>query len=74
MAKNVRAIPATVNLFNATPITNNKKEASQNENIIEFVVSQNTAQNSSVGILFGFKDWENFCAIYVSGNKYPSNG
>lgn len=42
----------------------------QNENIIEFVVSQNTAQNSSVGILFGFKDWENFCAIYVSGNKY----
>ena len=25
MAKNVRAIPATVNLFNATPITNNKK-------------------------------------------------
>lgn len=42
----------------------------QNENIIEFVVSQNTAINSSVGILFGFKDWENYCAIYVSGNKY----
>lgn len=42
----------------------------QTENIIEFVVSQNSASNSSVGILFGFKDWENYCAIYVSGNKY----
>lgn len=25
MPKSVRAIPATVNLFNSTPITNNKK-------------------------------------------------
>jgi len=40
------------------------------ENIIEFIVTQNSSPESSVGILFGFKDWYNFCGFYISGNKY----
>lgn len=40
------------------------------ENVIEFIVSQNSAKDSSVGILFGFEDWDNYCAIYILGNSY----
>lgn len=40
------------------------------ENIIEFFVSQNSEPNSSVGILFGFKDWHNYCALYIGRDQY----
>lgn len=40
------------------------------ENIIQFTVSQNSAANSSVDILFGFRDWDNLCSIDICGRQF----
>lgn len=40
-------------------------------NIIEVTTLQNdSSKDVIVGFLFGFKDWDNYCGFYISGNQY----
>ncbi|MDL2245900.1 trypsin-like peptidase domain-containing protein, partial [Parabacteroides sp. OttesenSCG-928-J18] len=40
-------------------------------NIIEISTHQNGLNKDvAIGFLFGFKDWENYCGFYISGNQY----
>lgn len=39
-------------------------------NIIEVTTLQNSSKDVIVGFLFGYKDWENYCGFYISGNQY----
>lgn len=40
------------------------------ENIISIVTRRKAKDPNIVGLLFGFKDWENFCGLFISGSNY----
>lgn len=40
------------------------------ENIISILTNQRNPGQGIVTLLFGFKDWDNFCAFSIGGNEY----
>ena len=40
------------------------------EHIISILTHRKAKDENIIGLLFGFKDWENYCGLYISGNKY----
>lgn len=40
------------------------------ENVITILTHRKAKDINVVGLLFGFKDWDNFCGLYIAGNKY----
>lgn len=45
--------------------------ASDGNNVVEITTRQrNNDKNVAVGILVGFKDWDNYCGFYISGKQY----
>ena len=48
------------------------------EHIISILTHRKAKDENIIGLLFGFKDWENYCGLYISGNtfvfQYIKNG
>ena len=40
------------------------------DNIISIMTHRKAKDANIVGLLFGFKDWDNYCGLYISGNQY----
>jgi S1-C subfamily serine protease len=40
------------------------------EHIISILTHRKPKDENIIGLLFGFKDWDNYCGLYISGNKY----
>ena len=39
-------------------------------NVISILVHRKPKDENIVGLLFGFKDWNNYCGLYISGSEY----
>lgn len=39
-------------------------------NIISIVTHRKAKDENIIGFLFGFKDWDNYCGLYISGAEY----
>ena len=39
-------------------------------NVISILVHRKPKDENIVGLLFGFKDWNNYCGLYISGGEY----
>ncbi len=45
--------------------------APDGNNVFEISTRQrNNSENVTIGILVGFKDWDNYCGFYISGKQY----
>ena len=44
--------------------------APMSDNIISVLINQRNPGQGIVTLLFGFKDWDNFCAFSIAGDKY----
>ena len=40
------------------------------ENIISIKTHRQAKNENIIGLLFGFKDWDNYCGLYISGSEY----
>lgn len=40
------------------------------ENIISIMTHRQAKNENIIGLLFGFKDWDNYCGLYISGSEY----
>lgn len=40
------------------------------ENVISILTHRKAKEESIVGLLFGFKDWDNYCGLFISGGQY----
>lgn len=40
------------------------------DNVISVLVHRKPKDENIVGLLFGFKDWDNYCGLYISGSDY----
>ena len=44
--------------------------SSEGDNIISILTHRKAKDENIIGLLFGFKDWENYCGLYISGSDY----